>query len=80
MSWYKTAKEDIWKRVDSSFIKSVLYDKALETLSIRLISGATYTFKDVSRDVYKDFIKSQSKGRFFNGVIKKKYVWNKESD
>jgi len=79
MSWYKTAKEDRWNRVDSSFINSVLYDKGLQTLSIRLKGGEVYAFKDVSRDVYKDFIKSQSKGKFFNDIVKKKYVWSKEA-
>ena len=79
MNWYKTAKEDRWERVDSSFIISVLYRKGLQTLSVRLKGGDVYVFKDVLRDVYKDFIKSESKGKFFNSVIKNKYAWSKEA-
>jgi len=79
MSWYKIAKEDRWHRVDSSFITATLYDKGLQTLTVKLKSGSIYVFKDVSRDIYKCFIKSQSKGKFFNSVIKKNYIWSREA-
>ena len=78
MHLYKIAKEEKWKRVDSTFIKAVLYDKALHVMSVRLKGDIVYSFKDVPKDVYKDFIKSQSKGQFFNSRLKEKYEWSKE--
>lgn len=80
MSWYKTAKEKQWKRLDSTFVKAVSYDKDLQVLSVRLKGGAVYNFKDVTKGIYKDLIKSQSKGKFFNKNLKDQYDWNKESE
>ena len=78
MKWYKEASEKKWKRVDSTFIKAVSYDKDLHTLSVRLKGGVVYNFKDVTKDIYKDLIRSQSKGKFFNKSLKDQYEWNKE--
>ena len=77
MNWYKIAKKK-WERVDSSFIKAVSFDKDLHVLSVRLKSGAVYNFKDVTKDVYKDLVASQSKGKFFNKNLKDQYEWSKE--
>jgi hypothetical protein len=78
MRWYKIAKKRKWRQVDSSFIRAVSYASSTHTLSIRLKGNAIYTFKDVTKDTYKDFLKSQSKGRFFNKHLKDNYNWVRE--
>ena len=79
MNWYKVARKK-WKQVDSTLITEVAYDSPLQVLSLRLRGGKVYNFKDVTKDIYKALLKSSSKGRFFNNMIKDNYEWNKESD
>jgi len=79
MILYKLARKR-WKQVDSTFITEVAYDSGLYMLSLRLKGGKVYNFKDVTKDIYKDFLKSTSKGRFFNNMVKDNYEWNKESE
>ena len=82
--WIKEAKrskpEDVaealsenWHDVDSSFIQAIAYDPASRMLSIRLTKGGVYVFDDVPKKVFKEFLNSGSKGRYFNEIIKKRY-------
>jgi len=81
LNWYKKSQvdEDIglprgkWKPVKSSWITDVAYYEPMGFFELRLKSGKEYTFKDVPKSVYEDFIKSKSKGEFFNRVIREKY-------
>ena len=64
-----------WIPVDSSFIKEVAYHDRLRVLDIRLRNGKAYTFSGVPNKVFQNFMKSKSKGEYFNRVIKKKYAY-----
>ena len=63
--------------VESSLIKSVDYDSDTQNLAVELLNlpkkKATYTFVNVPEGVYKKFLKSSSKGQFFNTKIKNVY-------
>ena len=87
ISWYKIAQEealdddllkpfdsDAWKDVESSFINAIAYYEAAAVLEVRLNSGKKYTFMGVPQDVYEAFMKSPSKGEYFNRVIRKRYT------
>ena len=82
-NWYKKAQEfevssdeevslnPRWIPVDSSFITHVSYNENLEIFEVKLRNGTQYTYINVPKDVYNDFMDAESKGRFFNDVIKK---------
>jgi len=82
MNWYKAAKKkkntkDVhptdWVHVDSSFISAVAYNEDLGFLEVRMKSGRDYLFDGVPKKTYDAFMDADSKGRFFNEVIKKRY-------
>jgi len=66
-------KPSRWIPVDSSFIKEIAYHKGLQFLDVKLKNGNIYSYADVPLRVFKAFLKSKSKGEFFNLVIKDKY-------
>jgi len=72
----KTLKEwdaGKWIPVQSSFISDVAYYEASSILEVKLKNGQEYKFLGVPKKVFKNFLKSKSKGEFFNRVIKKNY-------
>jgi hypothetical protein len=56
---------------DSSFIKEMVWDAG--NLFVRLKSGKFYEYKNVSEEVYLDFINADSLGTFFGENIKDQY-------
>ena len=72
MSWYKRAKLK-WETVKSSWITDAHYNESNKNMDIRLKNGKKYTFEDVPRKIYDDFINAKSKGEYFNRVIRQQY-------
>lgn len=85
MTWYKKAQAEMsneefedsfggskWIDVDSSWIDKVAYFEPLGMFEI-LVGGKEYSFRDVPKKTFENFIKSKSKGRFFNDIIRKNY-------
>ena len=62
-----------WQDIESSFISGVSYFEPLRLLEIKMKSGKEYIFSDVPKSIFKKFMESSSKGKFFNEIIKKKY-------
>ncbi len=60
--------------VASSNIKAAGYDRATLTLRIQFkTSPLSYDFKGVSSELYLEFMKDRSKGKFFFSRIKGKF-------
>jgi hypothetical protein len=59
--------------VESSSIVSAGYDASTKTFDIEYVSGSVYRYADVPPQVYARFLAADSKGRFVNTVIKKRY-------
>ena len=77
MNWYlmaKKAKPKKWTEVDSSFIQSAFYSDSNKELELKLKNGTTYTYLDVSRKTFDNLMNAESKGKFFNDVIKPKHI------
>jgi hypothetical protein len=55
---------------ESSVIQAVGYSRVLE---IAFQSGRVYQYFDVTEEVYHDFLKSNSKGKYFNAHIRGKF-------
>ena len=78
MTWYIIAKKETkprrWISVDSSFIQSVFYSEITKELDLKLKNGKIYSYIDVPLKTFKSLMRADSKGSFFNDVIKPKYV------
>ena len=62
--------------VTSSNIASVGYDKIKE-LHVEFKTGARYSFMDIAPDLFDQFSKAESKGKFFAENIKGKFETTK---
>ncbi|MFD3231627.1 KTSC domain-containing protein [Rahnella sp. WP5] len=63
--------------VNSSRVKSIGYDKQSKVLEIEFFELGIYQYIDVPLRIYETFLTVKSKGRFFDGVIKDKYLCKK---
>jgi len=73
MSWYKIAQEAEWVNVDSSCIDAVAYYPSVNLLDLKFRGGREYTYIDVPKTTFENFLDAESKGKFFNDIIKPKY-------
>jgi hypothetical protein len=63
--------------VNSSDIASIGYDEAGETLEIEFKATGVYRYFSVSKNVYEEFARTPSPGKYFLQHIKGKYAWEK---
>ena len=57
--------------VDSSNLESIGYDADTRTLYVRFLStGRVYAYFDVERDVFEELQQADSKGGYFNSLIR----------
>jgi len=62
---------------DSSYINSYGYDEDSRTLQIEFKNGAMYKYGSVPPEVFIEFVRSESKGKFFLAEIKDKYTYER---
>lgn len=60
--------------VESSVIKKFVYNDKTKVLYIKFKNTHIYKYIDVPIEIVKEFISSESKGKYFNKNIKKKYL------
>lgn len=58
----------------SSAIAAHGFDPATQTLFLKFTSGTTYSYPEVSTDLYAALQAAESVGRFYGANIKGKYV------
>lgn len=63
--------------MNSSMIKKAVYNFAAGTLKVEFESGAIYEYANVDSQLYEDFCKAESQGKFFNEKIKNNYEHSK---
>jgi KTSC domain len=62
--------------VESTLIHSVGYDLASSVLEIELVEGQrVYEYYDVPLSVYSELMAAESKGNYFNEVIRDMYSY-----
>src|SRR3954451_6658625 len=61
------------KPVESSAIATIGYSKRLHTLEVEFRNGAIYRYDDVPLYVYNDLITADSKARFYDHNIRRRY-------
>jgi hypothetical protein len=60
-------------RVSSSAIEAIGYDPATMQMKIRFTQGHTYNFCRVPESVFSAFLRSSSKGAYYNDHIRDRY-------
>lgn len=66
----------IWRNIESTCIESVRWIDG-EFYVKFLNSGEVYSYSGVGRDIFQDFMKSDSKGRYLNFHIKKSFPYQR---
>jgi len=59
--------------IDSTAIAKVGYSKRRHILEIEFANGAVYRYLDVPASVYRDLMSAESKARYYDFNIRKKY-------
>jgi len=65
------------KKMPSSVVAAMDYNKDAHTLRITYTSGAVYDYRNVPPDVYEEMKAAGSKGTFLNYEIKGKYRYKR---
>ena len=59
--------------VESTTLRTVAYDEAREVLQLEFCSRAIYQYFDVPAAVHQALLDAQSKGSYFNRVIRRDF-------
>jgi hypothetical protein len=65
------------KKVASSNIDSIGYDKASKTLYVSFLSSGTYQYPGVPEEIFQGFEAAKSKGTYFAKTIRPNYKGTK---
>jgi S-adenosylmethionine synthetase len=65
------------KKVASSNIDQIGYDKAAKILYVSFLSSGTYQFPDVPEEVFQGLEAAKSKGSYFAKIIRPNYKGEK---
>jgi hypothetical protein len=56
---------------ESSSINKIGYDKKGSVLYVEFKTGIIYGYREISEELYEEFLESESKGKFFYSNIRK---------
>lgn len=65
-------------KVDSEVIADIMYDDYVDEMTVTFQNKTVYTYIDVNKEIYLDFIDAESKGKFFHLYIKNNFNFRKE--
>ena len=65
------------KKVASSNIDQIGYDRGNKTLYVQFLSSGVYFYEDVPEAIYEGFQAAKSKGAYFSKVIRPNYKGTK---
>lgn len=63
--------------INSSNLKSAIYDTNTKTLTVTFNNGSIYEYYDVPHVIFVKFRMSESQGKFFNTHISRAYKYKK---
>lgn len=61
------------KKVDSTTLRSVGYERRSEVLELEFSSGALYQYFEVPEEEHQGLLSAESKGRYFSLHIRDQY-------
>jgi hypothetical protein len=68
-------RRSAWVAVDSSSIAALSYDAESRVLGVQFRSGAAYRYREVPAAVFAEFLRADSKGRYFAKKVRGKYAF-----
>jgi hypothetical protein len=66
-----------WQIVTSSELHAIKYDDKTLVLEIHFRNGRMYRYTAVPESIYRALLAAESKGRFFNALIRDKYPYQR---
>lgn len=63
--------------VESTTLGSAGHDNQAAVLELQFRNGAVYQYSLVPRQVYRDLLRAESKGRYFNQSIRGRYPYRR---
>ena len=57
-------------RVESEAIREIEWDSATQTLTVRFTDGDWYSYFEVPEQLYRDFLRAESRGVFFQEHVR----------
>jgi lysyl-tRNA synthetase class 2 len=63
--------------VSSSNLNRAIYNSSENHLSIEFNNGSIYEYENVPLEIFENFKKSESQGKFFNSNISRTYKYKK---
>lgn len=57
-------------KMKSKVIKTITYDSTRKDLTVKFRSNKEYIYTPATKQLYEDFVASDSKGEFFNEKVK----------
>lgn len=66
-----------WQPLDSRMLAAVAYEPATTTLCLRFRSGEIYAYFDFPEAQYQEFLRAESRGRYFLSHIRGRYRYQR---
>ena len=63
----------------STAVEHISYDEATRELNVTYVSGGTYTYYGVPKQLYAAFREAHSKGQFVNQFVKNRYDFRRHA-
>jgi hypothetical protein len=63
--------------VASTAIREIDYEAGRRRLTVRFQSGEAYVYAEVPKPVHRAFLSAESKGRFFQTEIRRRYPYRR---
>ena len=65
-----------WQYVDSSNIEAIGYCCETQKLYVRFLGNREYVYYDVDDNVFGEFLRADSKGKYLHRHIRDRYAYN----
>ena len=62
---------------ESSNIKHIAYQPFTKVMQVSFLNGRIYWYYNVPREIYDNFIKAPSKGKYFWSSVKDKFTYKR---
>ena len=56
-------------KIKSSVVSAIEYNQNNQTLMVELRNGGMYQYQNVTKNIFKNFLRSKSKGRYYSSKI-----------
>jgi len=66
-----------WIALNSTSLQAARYQQERSVLELKFCDGAIYHYAPVPQPTFEEFLRAESKGRYFNLYIRKNFAWER---